>query len=129
MNKFARPIVIPALLIWAVSATLLLFFRPDISIALNNRIFQRETQQGHLFLLQDSGPEGFVAFGNETSIFCARPCVVEEIGAGSEQGSPMCNSLPADRKYVCSARYWPGRQYIVQSQRSERASQPRSTQP
>jgi hypothetical protein len=121
VNRVARTGLILALLAWTAGATVLLCFRPDISIALNNWIFQRETKQGHTFLARDNGPEGFIAFGNETYIFCTRPCTVEELGTGDNHGVIMCDSQWEGRKHLCSARLWPGRHYIVQAKGLGRA--------
>ncbi|MGH9629817.1 MAG: hypothetical protein ACRD7E_15990 [Bryobacteraceae bacterium] len=116
MNRLPTLVCVLALLLWAAVATFLLFFRPDLSIALNNWVFQRETMQGHTFLTHDNGPEGFVAFGNETMIYCGRPCTIEEIGPNGQTNLVMCDSMLAGgRKHVCSARFWPMRSYLVQA--------------
>jgi hypothetical protein len=103
---------------WAVGASYLLCFRPDLSIALNNWILQRETMQGRMFLANDNGPEGFQAFGNEMAIFCARSCTVEELSMNGEMNFWMCDSRwDGYRMHVCSARFWPTRSYVVRAQR------------
>ena len=95
---------------------------PDLALAMNNRILGRETVQGHTFLSDDNGPEGFVAFGNENYVFCMRPCTVEELGTEEQQGITMCDSQWEGRKHLCAARFWPGRQYIVQAKGFGRAA-------
>lgn len=77
--------------------------------------------QGHLFLTDSDGPEGFTAFGNENHVYCARPCHVEEFG-GVDGNVPVCSSLPADRKYVCAARFCPGRDYLVEGEKRRQPS-------
>ena len=106
--------------IWAVLVTVLLFTRPDISIALNNWIYQRETMEGHMFLARTDGPEGFVAFVNETSVYCGRPCVIEEV-EGAQPSLFMCASQWEGRKHLCVARFWPGRWYLVRVPRQKSA--------
>ena len=110
-------LVLAGLTIWAITATLLIFLKPDVSRFLNNWIFQRQTMQGHMFLTANDGPEGFVAFGNETHVFCEKPCTVEEMGTETEHGLVMCESQWEGRKHICIARFWPGRNHIVQSKR------------
>ena len=113
MRRLAVWAGIVVLLFWAVAATFLLCFRPDVSLALNNRIFQRETMQGPIFLTKDDGPEMFEAFGNETSVFCGRPCAVEEISTDGQPNIYLCRSQWEGRKHLCTARFWPTRPYLV----------------
>jgi hypothetical protein len=79
--------------------------------------FPARTAQGHMFLIRDNGLEGFVAFGNQTNIFCGRPCIVEEMAPSGEPNLLMCGSQWDGRKHMCSARFWPTRSYIVQARR------------
>jgi hypothetical protein len=118
----ATRLAIALLILWAAASSALLCFRRDISVALNNWILQRETMQGRTFLTHGNGPEGFVAFGNETNIFCGRACVVEELGENGEQGLSVCDSHWEGRKHMCAARFWPGRHYIVQAMRVREAT-------
>ncbi len=108
---------------WAAAATVVLFTRPDLSIALNNWVHQRETMQDHLFLINGDGPEGFTAFGNETSVLCARPCFVQEMD-GAEEARVVCMSKwdGAMRRHMCSARLWPTRYHLVQTSGLGRAA-------
>jgi hypothetical protein len=117
----ARRLLLMLLTLWAAATTYIVCFCPNIALALNNRILRRESAQGQTFLSDDNGPEGFVAFGNETYVFCARPCTVEEVGPEDQQEFTMCDSQWEGRKHLCSARFWPGRQYIVQGKRFGRA--------
>ena len=105
-------------LVWAITATALFCFRPDLSVAVSNWILQRESMQGRVFLTQTQGPEVLVAYGNERYIFCARACEVEEIGENGAQGIYMCDSQWEGRKHICTARLWPGRHYIVSTPRA-----------
>jgi hypothetical protein len=121
VSRTFKPILF-LLLVWAVTATALLCFRPELSMSINNWIFQRESAEGRLFLTNDNGPEGFVAFGNETYVFCRRPCSVEEFGLDGARNIWMCDSQWDGRRHLCTARFWPGRSYIVQALRLKTAA-------
>lgn len=107
---------------WATTSTFVLFTRPDLSIALNNWMHQRETMESRLFLVSGDGPEGFTAFGNEMSILCARPCFVQEMES-AEEARVVCMSVwdVAMRRHMCSARLWPTRYHLVQASHMGRA--------
>ena len=74
--------------------------------------------EGRMFLANNNGPEGFEALGNESAIYCARPCTVEELSLTGQTNFWMCASYwDGHGKHICSARLWPTRSYIVQVQR------------
>jgi hypothetical protein len=103
-----------ALVFWIFSIWLIL--EPETAIALNNRIFQRENKQGYLFLTKEDR-EIFTAFGEEQYIRCDKPCRAEEWYKGS--ALYICDSKPGWKEHVCAARFWPGRQYVVEVQKAK----------